>query len=442
MKPKKMLSLLLSVAMAFSLVCTTAFAAEPDAEENGFLQDLVNTLTGKRYTYVYAALDWEEYWANENVYAAGSTISSDQLDSHDEHDKGAFDAVSRATANHGLHRGSFQNVAVIYAADGSTYTVSHWSDDGKTIYLTDGTTVGWNRGIITKADGSTVKMDHYEVVGPKYVPVRVLTSDLEDFCSKYAVVKNGEQLVGGYAENKLVSYSLTAAVDANTNGLKYATKSGDGYTFSAAHNGTGSGIAGADQKTAENLTVNLRSGNDVGSFGEFIRVDLTGDYGELGSRMQSVVWTYYGDDSTYTNAKATYGTKFAADNWMHKSMGIQLGLTDSARFQLPEGTDGTGYWTVTIRALGYADTVIKIQASSENLAKHELADEADRAALQALVDRARAKNKAQYTADSYANLETELDESVELLSKSNLYKAAVLEQITHLTEALANLKTR
>ena len=37
--------------------------------------------------------------------------------------------------------------------------------------------------------------------------------------------------------------------------------------------------------------------------------------------MQSVKWTYYGDDSTYTNAKATYGTKFAADNWMHKAHG-------------------------------------------------------------------------------------------------------------------------
>ena len=40
-------------------------------------------------------------------------------------------------------------------------------------------------------------------------------------------------------------------------------------------------------------------------------------------------------------------------------MGIQMGLSDSARCQLPEGTDGTGYWTITIRALGYADTVVK-----------------------------------------------------------------------------------
>ena len=435
MRSKKILSLVLSAAMAFSLLCTTALAAAPDAGENGFFDSLFN-----RYTYLYAALDWSEYWANEGVYSAGSTASSDQQDSHGEYDKGAFDAVSRATANHGLHRGSFQQTAVIYAADGTTYTVSHWSDDGKTFYLPDGTAYGWNRGTITKPDGTTVKMDHYEITGTKYVPVRVATKDLDDFCSKYAVVKNGGQLVGGYSENKLVSYDLTAAVDADTNGLKYATKSGDGYTFSAAHKGSGSGIAGADQKTASGLTVTVKSGSDVGSFGETIRVDLTGNYGELGSRMQSVVWTYYGDDSTYTNAKAAYGTKFAGDNWMHKSMGIQLGLTDSLRAQFPEGTDGTGYWTITLRALGYADTVIQFQVTSDNIAKHELASAEDRAALQAVVSEAQSKVKSQYTAASYADLQTELDESVELLAKTTLYKADALEQVTHLTDAVQNLK--
>ena len=435
MRLKKILSLVLSAAMAFSLLCTTALAVAPDAGENGFFDSLFN-----RYTYLYAALDWSEYWANEGVYSAGSTASSDQQDSHGEYDKGAFDAVSRATANHGLHRGSFQQTAVIYAADGTTYTVSHWSDDGKTFYLSDGTAYGWNRGTITKPDGTTVKMDHYEITGTKYVPVRVATKDLDDFCSKYAVVKNGGPLVGGYSENKLVSYDLTAAVDADTNGLKYATKSGDGYTFSAAHKGSGSGIAGADQKTASGLTVTVKSGSDVGSFGESIRVDLTGNYGELGSRMQSVVWTYYGDDSTYTNAKAAYGTKFAGDNWMHKSMGIQLGLTDSLRAQFPEGTDGTGYWTITLRALGYADTVIQFQVTSDNIAKHELASAEDRAALQAVVSEAQSKVKSQYTAASYADLQTELDESVELLAKTTLYKADALEQVTHLTDAVQNLK--
>ena len=435
MRLKKILSLVLSAAMAFSLLCTTALAVAPDAGENGFFDSLFN-----RYTYLYAALDWSECWANEGVYSAGSTASSDQQDSHGEYDKGAFDAVSRATANHGLHRGSFQQTAVIYAADGTTYTVSHWSDDGKTFYLADGTAYGWNRGTITKPDGTTVKMDHYEITGTKYVPVRVATKDLDDFCSKYAVVKNGGPLVGGYSENKLVSYDLTAAVDADTNGLKYATKSGDGYTFSAAHKGSGSGIAGADQKTASGLTVTVKSGSDVGSFGESIRVDLTGNYGELGSRMQSVVWTYYGDDSTYTNAKAAYGTKFAGDNWMHKSMGIQLGLTDSLRAQFPEGTDGTGYWTITLRALGYADTIIQFQVTSDNIAKHELASAEDRAALQAVVSEAQSKVKSQYTAASYADLQTELDESVELLAKTTLYKADALEQVTHLTDAVQNLK--
>lgn len=71
--------------------------------------------------------------------------------------------------------------------------------------------------------------------------------------------------------------------------------------------------------------------------------------------MQAVKWTYYGDDSTYTKAVQSYGTKFAADNWMHKSMGIQLGLTDSLRCKLPEDSNGTGYWTVTVYALGYQD---------------------------------------------------------------------------------------
>ena len=441
MKLKKIASLVLSAAMALSMMAPAALAAAPTVEEeNGFFQQVLGKVNSSRYTYLYAALDWDEYWANENVFAAGSTASSDQLDSHDEYDKGAFDAVSRATANHGLHRGSFQQVATIYAVDGSSYTVSHWSDDGKTFYLADGTAYGWNRGTVTKPDGSAVKMDHYEISGTKYVPVRVANSDLADFCSKYAVVKNGEQLVGGYSENKLVSYTLTAEVNAQTNGLKYAAKSGDGYTFSEAHNGSGSGVAGEAQKAAEGLTVNLRSGSDVGNYGETIRVDLTGNYGELGSRMQAVEWTYYGDDSTYTNAKAAYGTKFAADNWMHKVMGIQLGLTDSARFQLPEGTDGTGYWAITIRALGYADTVVKVQVTGDNLAKHELADAADRAALQAVVDQAKAVNKAKYTAASYADLQTELDESVELLAKSTLYKASALEQVTHLTEAINSLK--
>ena len=94
--------------MAFTLLIRYRLAAAPAEEENDFFDFLL----GKKYTYLYAALTWDEYWANEKVYAAGSTAASAQLDSHEEHDLGAFDAVSRATANHGLHRGSFQSHCV------------------------------------------------------------------------------------------------------------------------------------------------------------------------------------------------------------------------------------------------------------------------------------------------------------------------------------------
>ena len=43
------------------------------------------------------------------------TSSSDVEDSHYEKDKGGYDVVTRATTNHGLHRGSFQGNAVIEA---------------------------------------------------------------------------------------------------------------------------------------------------------------------------------------------------------------------------------------------------------------------------------------------------------------------------------------
>ena len=58
------------------------------------------------YKYVYAGLTWAQYWASEGVYNAANTASNATKDSHDELDKGGFDTVTRATVNHGLHRGS------------------------------------------------------------------------------------------------------------------------------------------------------------------------------------------------------------------------------------------------------------------------------------------------------------------------------------------------
>lgn len=181
-------------------------------------------------------------------------------------------------------------------------------------------------------------MAHYYVKGMKYIPVAVKNDDLADFESKYTVVKSGEAVEGGYSEGVLSSYSLKADLDENTNGLKYAEKNTDGtYSFSQRNVGTTSGIEGADLQKAENVNIEVKDGDDVGSYGEYIRVDFKGDgYGALGSKMYAVRWDYYGDDNSYNNKLVSFGTKFASDNWMHKVMGIQLGLTDSYRFKLPK----------------------------------------------------------------------------------------------------------
>ena len=388
------------------------------------------------YQYVYAGLTWAEYWASEGVYAAGDTTSSEELDGHKELDKGAFDTVTRATTNHGLHRGSFQTETTIVAEDGSRYPIATWVDQN-TIKLTDGKTVGFKKGTITKADGTTVDMDHYEVYGLKYVPVAVRTEDYAAFCQKYNVVTNDGVLEGGYGEVQLSAYTATAAVTADTNGLKYAVKNGDSFTFEARKTGADSGIKDQAQKTATNVTPTVKDAS--GSYGEFLRVDITGDgYGDLGANMQAVRWDYCGDDATGTKVLRSFGTKFAADNWMHKAMGIQLGLTDSLRCQLPEGTDGTGYWRLTVYALGYADYSFVVQATDANIVK-PAENPADTTALTKEVETAKALAENDYTKESWTAMQTELQEAEELLVREDATQAEVDEALEHLKAAEAAL---
>ena len=396
------------------------------------------------YTYVYAGLSWAEYWAAEGVQAAGDASSSEAYDLRDEYDKGAFDTVTRATTNHGLHRGSFQCTDVIEAENGKEYKISYWKSEGKTTkaVLTDGNEITFNRGTITEADGTTTKMTEHHVTGLKYVPVKVAKDDYEAFKAKYDVVENGGTLAGGYSENKLSSYNgLVAEVTSATNGLKTATKNSDGsFSFSAKAAGTESGIKEQALKTAPSATdVGLTVQEGEGKYGEFLRVDMKGDYGDLAANMQAVKWTYYGSDSTYKNALATYGTKFAADNWMHKSMGIQLGLTDSLRCTLPAGTDGTGYWTITVTALGYEDVTYQFQATEENIAKANPVT--DTSELEAAIEKAKGLNKELYTAKSWSNVESELEEAETELERKHTQEM-VNEAAEHLNNAIASLKSQ
>ena len=408
------------------------------------LNDAVKGLVKEeKYVYCYAGLTWAEYWAAEGVQAAGSTASSSEKDSHNESDKGAFDTVTRATANHGLHRGSFQCNAIVETKEGTTLNISYWKtgeNNQQIAVMTDGAEYNYNRGVFTK-DGTTLNLKDYKVTGLKFVPVKVKESDYEAFKAKYTVYENGSDLKGGFGEGNLKTIDEIADVTENTNGLKTATKNADGsFSFSARATGTDSGVKGTSLKKAD-VTGTVKAAS--GSYGEFLRVDFNGNYGDLGANMQAVKWTYYGNDSTRTKALATYGTKFASDNWMHKSMGIQLGLTDSLRCSLPDGYNGTGYWSVTIYALGYEDYTYNFEATAANIVTPQVpADETSKKALSDKVSEADKLNKELYTDKTWSNMQTELNEAKEALAKTDLMQSEAEEALSHLTDAVNKLKSQ
>lgn len=415
--------------------------------------DIADVKVLDKNSYVYAGLTWGEYWSQENVTAAGNVSGSDEKDSHNESDTGAFDAVTRATTNHGLHRGSYQCMATIYTTEGNTYQLSYWKSSTEPV-LADGTVANWtpaDRKTGTPASiqvngGAKESLDHYAVTGIKYVPVQVKAEDYADFAAKYPVVKNGETLVGGFSENNLKAYRETANVTVNTNGLKTVTKNEDGsFSFSARKTGTESGIQGTDLKVATGIKPEVKTAS--GSYGEFLRVDLNGNYGGLGAAMQAVKWDYYGNGNTVL---ATYGTKFAADNWMHKMMGIQLGLTHSVRCQLPAGTDGTGHWKLTVYALGYQDYTFEFDATATNIVTPTDPSTIDTTALKAALEKVKALNKDDYTEESWKKVEDEATETQEMLKEIEaaikdkttvaFSQAAVDEQVNeHLTAAINGL---
>lgn len=440
-KGRRVTSALLAGVLAASCMPATAWAIDGDAaratatntEQAALLDSFANealtydsaartgadtiTIDGAAYVPCYAALTYAEYWAAEGVQAAGDATSVDALDpctEREERDLGAFDAVSRATTNHGLHRGNFQGSIVLHCDNGQDYALDHW-DGQTTMVFTDGTRAEFSKGTLTLDGGTTTKMTSYDNTGLRSVPVAVPAADWEAFKARYAVVENGGELAGGYSEVRLKSYTATAAVTADTNGLKVAVKNADGtFSFGTRRTGADTGLesrtlSGGEPETMDTLKVAdkqaipLKVQADT-TYGDFIRVDLLGDYGDLGGAMYAAKWTYYGSDASRTKALATYGTKFAADNWMHKSNGIQLGLTLSKRCELPAGTDGAGYWRVTLWAMGYEDVSFDFAVSADEI--RVPATEADLASLKARASQARSTygNDAAYTAASRKSL--------------------------------------
>ena len=437
----------------------------------GYSTPLTCNVTIPESIYAYASVPYADYWKNEGVYLEDGSAwdaSSGAADAHGEKDKGAFDAVSRATTVHGWHRGSFQQNAVIKTDKGEKY-ISYWKDD-KTVVFRDGIAAAWDskKKTLTYRSGrssETATVNGYQNLGIKYVPVKVSAGDFAAFSKKYTVTQNGETLQGGYGENNLSAYTdLVAAVDANTNGLKEVTKTSDSFSFGARQTGNGSGIKNQALKTADSdIVVTAREYDAAIKYGAHLRVDLTNPktegtdkngkptqvdvknaYGALGDNMQTVVWKYYGDGDTVL---ATYGTKFAADNWMHKSMGIQLGLTDSLRFKLPEGKDGTGKWTITVYALGYSDTTYTVTMTKDNVAeKVVLMTDEQKTKLEELKKTGEALIASAANADKLTDAENILNDHItndipDMLAKTDATQSEAADLISEVEGYITNVRT-
>ena len=140
---------------------------------------------------------------------------------------------------------------------------------------------------------------------------------------------------------------------------------------------------------------------------------------------------------------ASFGTKFAADNWMHKSNGVQLGLTDSLRCKIPEDYDGTGKWTVTVYALGYADTTVELQVIEDDIRlPHPVSDISK---LQQAISSAKNLSKGSYTTGTWSAMQAELEEAEDILElagqEGKTTQEAVEEATEHLDQAISELDT-
>ena len=117
-------------------------------------------------------------------------------------------------------------------------------------------------------------------------------------------------------------------------------------------------------------------------------------------------------------------------------MGIQLGLTKSARCKLP---GGTGYWKLTVYALGYNDYTYSFQATAENIVNPTM-EPTDFTSLKTEVEAAKALAEADYTIATWKSFAGELQEAEDILAKTDASQAEVNEALEHLQGAEKELQ--
>lgn len=94
----------------------------------------------------------------------------------------------------------------------------------------------------------------------------------------------------------------------------------------------------------------------------------------------------------------------------------------------------TGYWSLTIYALGYADSTYNFEATDANIVKPDT-NAGDKTKLNELVSSVEGLNPSDYTEKSWNSFETELKEAKDILAKEAPNQAEVDEAVKHLTAA-------
>lgn len=118
---------------------------------------------------------------------------------------------------------------------------------------------------------------------------------------------------------------------------------------------------------------------------------------------------------------------------MHKVNGIQLGLTESLRCQLPKNMDGTGKWVVTIYGLGYEDYKDTVEVTSANIPAPVAAmTDEQKTQLKAL------KDQAYDLLKDYINEDGSIQDGKAFPEESAIAYSALLEHYKEAVAMLAN----
>lgn len=372
MKNKFIISTLIALSLIGSLVsCSNTEKANTSNSESTASSDAKEI----NYVYGYAPLSYAEYWAADlGTSVEKLSMSSETTDSEGNKDTGMFDAVSRATTKHGIYRSQIQyTVEVTGEKVLSTETVEengreqtkYTTDSNDTKKVTakvDFTGVDEENNLklesvddsilfkdgaatftIKEGDSATeYKIVNYDVAGFNKIPVAIPSDMIEDAKSH------------GFVEDD--------SVTADSYGLK--TMEADGsYSKRNVSGKASSDITVVADEEKITYVYNTRFGSDAEAYiylknksGE----DLTdAEALEYFANFITAKYEYYGDDSTYSNLVATFGTKHAADTWWSTNHGARIDCGINYSFDRFKGANA-GYYKITLIANGYEDVEAKV----------------------------------------------------------------------------------